>query len=127
MNVNDAFPSKYLKASDLKGQQPVVVIRGVEVEPVGQQREMRPVLYFEGKDKGLVLNKTNARNISALTGSDETGDWRGHSIRLYSTNVEFQGDTVEAIRVKAAPQNGRPAPPPEPPAGAGMTDDDIPF
>lgn len=125
-NINDAFPSNYLKASDLKGGQPVVVIDRLEFEPVGQQKEMKPILYFEGKEKGLVLNKTNAKNITNLAGTSETDDWTGFAIRLYSAHVEFQGDTVEAIRVKAAPAGAsrrKPEPEPEP----AITDDDIPF
>lgn len=129
-NINDAFPSNYLKASDLGGSSPIVTIDRVEFEPVGREKEMKAVLYFEGKDKGMVLNKTNAKNISGLVGSFETEDWSGFRIKLYATNVEFQGETVEAIRVKAAgPANGngarQSAPPPPPPAG--VTDDDIPF
>jgi hypothetical protein len=127
-NINEAFPSNYLKASDLGGASPVVTIDRVEFEPVGREKEMKAVLYFEGKDKGMVLNKTNAKNISGLVGSFETDDWAGFRIKLYATNVEFQGETVEAIRVKAAPANGnvtRPAAPPPP--VEPMTDDDIPF
>ena len=124
-NINDAFPSNYIKASDLKGGQPVVTIDRIEFEPVGQAREMKPILYFAGKEKGLVLNKTNAKNITHLVGSSETDDWIGCSIKLYATNVEYQGDTVEAIRVKAAPPNGRPVAPPPPPPD--IDDSDIPF
>ena len=132
-NINDAFPSNYLKASDLQGGQPVVTIDRVEFEAVGREKEMKPILYFAGKEKGLVLNKTNAKNVAHLTGSFQTEDWEGFNIRLYATNVEFQGDTVEAIRIKAAPANGsapaarrRPAPEPEPEPDP-ITDDDIPF
>lgn len=132
-NINDAFPSNYLKASDLGGQQPTVTIDRVEFEAVGREKEMKPILYFVGKEKGLVLNKTNAKNVAGLTGSFETEDWTGFAIRLYATNVEFQGDTVEAIRIKAAPVNGnRNAPaavrrPVEEPPMEPITDDDIPF
>lgn len=133
-NIDEAFPSNYLKASDLKGQQPIVSIDRVEFEPVGRAKEMKPILYFEGKDKGLVLNKTNSNNIKGLAGSSETDEWTGLRVRLYSTHVEFNGESVEAIRVKAAPPSGaapratRQAPPPvdtepmEP-----ITDDEIPF
>ena len=127
-NINDAFPSNYIKASDLKGGQPVVVIDRIEFEPVGQKKEMKPILYFEGKEKGLVLNKTNAKNIAGLTGTFETDDWVGFSIRLYATNVEFQGDTVEAIRVKAAPVGRQRTPAPEPePDLEPLDGSDIPF
>ena len=129
-NINDAFPSNYLKASDLQNQQPVVTIDRVAFEPVGRDKEMKPILYFSGKEKGMVLNKTNAKNIAGIVGSFETNDWAGARIKLYSAHVEFQGDTVEAIRVKAAPANGnggaRPVAPP-PQTMADITDDDIPF
>lgn len=129
-NIHDAFPSNYLKASDLKGGQPVVTIDRVEFEAVGRQKEMKPILYFAGKEKGVVLNKTNANNIANLVGSTETDDWKGCQIRLYSTHVEFQGESVEAIRVKAAGKavTRQTAPPPPPPDPAPeINDDDIPF
>jgi hypothetical protein len=147
-NINDAFPSNYLKASDLQGRQPVVTIDRVEFEPVGRTREMKPILYFAGKDKGVVLNKTNANKIASLTGSTLTEDWTGMRVTLFATHVEFQGETVEAIRIKAAPQgNGarpqaaavrpvaRPAPGREPAPAVNedfgpvenITDDEIPF
>jgi len=130
-NINDAFPSNYLKASDLHGAEPVVTIDRVTFEPVGRQREMKAVLYFAGKDKGLVLNKTNATKISQLTGSPETDDWAGMRIKLFPTETEFGGESVECIRIKAAPANGRPAalPPPPPPVSSESLDDsdDIPF
>ena len=131
-NIHDAFPSNYLKASDLKGLQPVVTIDRVEFEPVGRSREMKPVLYFAGKDKGMVLNKTNANKIAELCGSPETEQWRSCRVRLFVTHVEYQGETMEGIRIKAAPALAQPvaAPPPPPPPveeSAGLTDDDIPF
>lgn len=129
MNINDAYPSNYLSAGDLKGAQPVVTIDRVEVEPIGRGKEMKPVLYFAGKDKGMVLNKTNSKSISTLAGTAETDEWAGLRIRLYSAQVEFQGEMVNAIRVKAAPPNGNgatPPPPPTPPP-AHLTDEDIPF
>lgn len=137
MNINDAFPSNYLKASDIGEAQPVVTIDRVEVEPVGRQKEMKPVVYFAGKSKGIVLNKTNSKKIAEIAGSNDTDDWHGVQVRLFATEVDFQGETVEAIRVKAPatakrPQ-ARPAPKPEPmPVGepeyaAAIDDSDIPF
>lgn len=130
-NINDAFPSNYLKASDIRGAEPVVTIDHVATEEVGRQREKKAVLYFKGKEKGLVLNKTNATKISQLAGSSMTEDWDGFRVKLFATETEFGGETVECIRIKAAPANGaRPAPPPTPiaePQGDALTDSDIPF
>ena len=130
-NINEAFPSNYLKASDLKGRSIVVTIDRVEFEPVGQKREMKPVLYFAGKDKGIVLNKTNANKIMQLTETPVTEEWRGVAIMLYPSETSFQGDMVDCIRVKAAPPSAKrhtAAPVVEPEHEAPeLTDEDIPF
>jgi hypothetical protein len=123
-NINEAFPSKYLKPADIGDGQPTVVIKTVEFEAVGQDKEIRPVVYFVGKDKGMVLNKTNATTIATLTGSDETEEWPDFRIRLYSTTTQFQGKTVDTIRVKAAPAAGGKA---FAPASVDVDGSDIPF
>ena len=125
MNINEAFPSQYLKASDLKGRTITVEIDRVETEPVGQNKEMKLILYFIGKDKGLVLNKTNASKIASLLESQNTEDWHGCAIALYPTETSFQGDQVECIRVKSAPRQRQAAPPPPP--AEHIDDSDIPF
>lgn len=126
MNVNQAFPSQYLKVADVGDSEPVVTIERVELEEVGRTKEVKPVMYFAGKRKGLVLNKTNAKRIAELVGSPETEDWIGHRIRLFATSTEFSGETVECLRVKAA--NGAP-PAVVPPRVApdDLNADDIPF
>jgi hypothetical protein len=124
VDINTAFPSKYLRASDIGEQRPVVTIERVEMEPVGQSREMKPVVYFRGKDKGVVLNKTNAKKVIALAGgSTETDAWIGVQIRLYATEVPFQGEMVEAIRFMSPLSQpvAKPAPQEIP------DDDSIPF
>lgn len=128
-NINDAFPSKYLKAGDLHGQEPIVTIDRVEFEAVGRTREMKAVVYFVGKDKGLVLNKTNATKIANLAGTMETDEWHGHRIRLFATETEFGGDTVDCIRIKAAggTRQAPPPPPPPNPDAVPLDDSDIPF
>lgn len=111
MNINDAFPSNYLKASDLGESQPIVTIAEVKFEAVGRNKEMKAVVYFTGKTKGLVLNKTNAKKIADLVGSDDTDEWQGGKVKLYATETEFGGETVECIRVKDAvtKNGGKPA------------------
>lgn len=144
MKIGSAFPSKYLKAADLNGARILVTIDRVAAQDVGQvgSKEIKPVLYFKGKEKGLVLNKTNARKITAIAGTDETDSWTGKQIVIYPTETEFQGETVDCIRVAAPKVNntGKPTvPPPSPEPVAGeeygdpeaenfhASDDDVPF
>ena len=100
-SVNDSYPSKYLKASDLNDTPLTLQISDVSEETVGQgdQAEKKLVCYFRGEEKGMVLNKTNATTIADQLG-DETDDWIGQSITLFPTQVDFGGRQVEAIRVK---------------------------
>lgn len=143
MRIDSAFPSTYLKAADLQGRNVTVTISHVRMEDVGDDH--KPVLYFVGKEKGLALNKTNSNNISALYGY-ETDDWTGKPIELFEAQVDYQGKSVPAIRVRI-PRNGnghaKPATaapvlaPPVPPTSAMSTparyqtnddlNDEVPF
>ena len=107
MNIDKAYPSKYLKAGDVSETPKPFTITGAEIEEVGRDKEERLVLYFKGQDKGMVVNKTNANTIAKALGSKETDEWIGKTIRLYSTEVQFGDEMVEAIRVSLKP--GTPA------------------
>ncbi len=93
MNINDQFPSKYLKAADLQGRNVTVKMARVEQEKIGD--DMKLILYFQGKERGVVLNKTNANNIASLYGG-ETEDWYGmdgafqrksQALSIYSSTI----------------------------------------
>lgn len=109
-NINEAFPSKFLSAADLMGNTVRVQINNVIFEDVGRGADMRrkPVVYFFNKSKGLALNKTNANMIAAAYGN-ETENWRGAEVELFPTVVDFQGRSVDAIRVRVPPRSARPA------------------
>lgn len=123
MNINSAFPSKYLKAADLNGNAVKLTIREVRMENVGRTQDHKPVVYFMGKDKGLVLNRVNSNKIAEIAGSFDTEDWGGTVIAIYPTETEFAGETVECIRVKAPKANGAAPVPPPPPRPADDSDD----
>lgn len=122
VKTSAAFPSKYLKADDLQGKDVVVKIAKVTMEEFDSDRggnESKLIIAFAGKDKTLVCNKTNAKTIAKVLGSDETDDWIGKCITIGPREVEFQGEQVWAIRVSLkAPAVGGPAkakPSPVPP------------
>jgi hypothetical protein len=101
MRISGAFPSEYLKPAGLQGQKVLLKMSRVEMRDMGD--EVKPVLFFEGKEKGLVLNKTNANTISAAYG-DETDNWVGKEIVLYETPVEYQGQRRPGIRCFVPPR-----------------------
>ena len=128
MKINEAFPSKFLKAADLQGRHVRLQIHKVQLEDIGDDAA-KPVLYFQNKQKGLVLNRTNAQTITDAYG-DDTDHWTGCEVELFSTKVLFQSRMVDAIRLNIPPQQRAPAPTPptQAPAGGGKDfDDDIPF
>ncbi len=98
-SINDSFPSKYLKASDIPEEGITATMRLVTFEKIGaDDKGPKPVLFVEEYDKGIVINKTNATNIAKLYG-DETDDWPGKKVRIETAWVDFQGQSVEAIRI----------------------------
>lgn len=134
MKISDAFPSKFLKAADLPdGRDVRVQIDDVRLETLEQAGEDKPVCYFIGKQKGLVLNATNAAAISAVLG-DETEDWHGATILLFTASTSFGGRTVPCIRCRVPRPAARPAQQPEPapqvveePAADVFDEKEVPF
>ncbi len=128
MRISDAFPSKYLKAADLPHEVAVTIARIVLEDVSGDGSESRPVIYFEGKRKGLVLNRTNAHTIEQQLGyGDDTDGWIGQPLTLFPTSTTFRGSSVPCIRIRPridADGNVRATPPPAP---APILDAEIPF
>lgn len=99
MKISEMYSGgAFLKASDLRGRVSVQIAR-LAIEDFGG--ESKPVVYFVGKEKGLVLNKTNGNTIAAICG-DETDSWPGNNIVLFPTTTDFQGSRVPCIRVEAS-------------------------
>jgi hypothetical protein len=101
-NINDIYPSRYLKAADLGGATPTVSIARVVQELAGRARESKLVVYFVNKTKGLLLNKTNALALAAIAGSPETDHWVGLKVQLFATTATFGGQSYPVVRVQAA-------------------------
>lgn len=101
INMNDAFPSKWLKADDIE-QPTIVTIKDVTIESVGDD-ERKPVVWFREFDKGMVMNKTNANNVSGIYGPD-TDAWIGRTMEITTTMVDFQGRSTRALRLYPPPR-----------------------
>lgn len=99
MKAADVFTSKYLTYADLRGRDVTVTIDRVEMVsmPDGQRK---PAVFFQNKDRGLVLNKTNFNTIAEATGIDDSDNWSGKQITIYPSETEFQGRMVDCIRVR---------------------------
>ena len=143
MNINDLYPSKYLKSDDIGNQRITLQVGAIKLEEVAAGEPAKPIMYFNGKEKGVVLNKTNALLCAHCWGND-TDTWTGQWLDLFVEPKMFQGKVVNGLSVapklansnSGAQQpetpNAAPAAPqaPEPAAAVhGQVDpiDDIPF
>jgi hypothetical protein len=102
MRESDVFPSKYLTGAEIDGREVPVVIGSVVQEEVGMDKDKLAVVYFQKHEKGVVLNKTNWRNLAYAYG-DDSDDWAGQPAVLYTVIAHNPrtGEDGPSIRIKA--------------------------
>lgn len=102
-SIKELFPSRWLGASDLQGQDYTLVVRRVTIEELKQGSKTdataKPVVWFNDVQKGMVLNKTNAVVIARLYG-DDTDGWAGKPVTLYPARERAFGQDWDVIRVR---------------------------
>lgn len=136
--TSEMIESKYLRQADVPD--PLIVT----IEAVGQANIAREgdtpewkwtATFHEFPNKPLILNSTNIKLLEKACGSDDTDDWAGREVVLYTDeNVSFGGQIVGGLRIRkqqAAPQR-RTAPKPVAAATTaadpfGDMDSDIPL
>ena len=111
MKTSELTSSKYLKKEDFP-QPALVTIKDVRKENVAlpsQPKKERGVIYFNEYDKGMVLNSTNLKRAEKAAGSDDTELWVGKKLVVYvDEEVEFGGEIVGGLRVRAPKPQGKP-------------------
>ena len=95
-----------------EGQDLTLVIDYVRKENVtgnNGRNEQCMVAHFKGDVKPMILNRTNAKTITKVTGSPYIEDWASKAITLYADTTRFGGDIVECLRVRPyAPKQTNP-------------------
>jgi DNA polymerase III delta subunit len=101
-----SFDYRFISAEELD-KDTTVTISAVEQDEAfnGREKEAVTVLKFKGAKKGMILNKTNAKKISEVTGSPYIEDWIGCEITLTTATVSAFGQQVPAIRIKSNYKN----------------------
>lgn len=136
--VNDMIESKYLKQADVPD--PVIVtvtkIGKVNIAKEGDPPEEKWACRFREFNKPMLLNSTNIKLLEKACGSDDSDDWIGKEVILYTDDsVSFAGQVVGGLRIRkqqAAPARKPPTQAQHEPASYGDApmadmDDDIPF
>lgn len=106
--VSDLFPSRWLSADDLKGRSFELTIVKVTFEQVrdrfnvGQGNTTKACVWFDGAQKGLLLNKTQAMAIADITGSERFDKWPGKKIVIRAG--EYRGKRTIFVERPAGQQ-----------------------
>lgn len=101
-SIDDFFPSRWLKPQHITladGRRPVITVEIAAAGPemVYSQEERgdvpRLTVEFVGRDKRLIVNKTQAEAIAALCGRDYT-QWRGKRIAIQAGTAPSKRPTI---------------------------------
>ena len=99
------FNYEYLGSYSLDGKKEIIVTisKSAQEKVIGQQgrKEDCFVVYFKEFNKGMILNRTNARAIEKVASSGLIEDWIGVQVTLYvEKGVKAFGDVVDALRIR---------------------------
>lgn len=89
--------ANYMNANDVPSPINLKIV-SVDMETMRDDTEKLAV-SFEGSEKVLLLNKTNAEELAEAFG-DDSDAWIGKTVTLYTVRTLFQGKRVPAIRVR---------------------------
>lgn len=119
VDINSVYKnqSNKWKAEDLNGQAYDMVIGNIEI--IDFNDGAKACVYFQGDERGLVLNVTNKNTLVEMFGPD-TDDWVGQTVTMFPTTTTWNNKMVPCIRLmrpivhaNAAPQPVRQMPSPQ--------------
>lgn len=102
MNIGEVFPSKYLRGADLPaGKGALVQIETIVLESFwdaeSKSNIKKPVVFFTGHSKGMILSKSLAYKIAELLNSQDTEGWRGRTIVIYTERRLVYGKEKDVL------------------------------
>ena len=105
--VNEMIESRYLKQAD--APDPVIVtvskIGRINIAKDGDPPDDKWAVRFREFNKPMILNSTNIKLLEKACGSDDTDDWIGKEVILYTDDsVSFGGQVVGGLRIRKQQQ-----------------------
>jgi hypothetical protein len=95
-----------LVLATLRAASPGLKIGKVEIAELREKNgttKHKYVMLFEGVEKGLVINKTNALKLAEAYGK-QSSRWIGQAVQLYAEDTSFgKGVRVRPLRKPATP------------------------
>jgi hypothetical protein len=106
MKFSEAFSSRYLKAVDV----PEPVAATIKAAPdeiikgLDGKEQKKVVIYFAKKLKPLPLNKVNFESLVEISGSDDSADFPGTKVEVFSQRVQGPSGMTDGVRIRALPK-----------------------
>lgn len=129
--IGEMIESKYLKQSDVDDEVVVTVqkVGKANVAKKDDEPEYKWLVRFDEFPKPMVLNSTNIKRLAKACSSDDTDDWIGKQVILYvDPDVEFAGNVVGGLRIRASQPKAKSVPPANKTGGKfDDMNDDVPF
>ncbi len=105
MELDELYPSKYLRGSDLQGHFVNVKIERVALERFYDQQSRseieKLVVYLVGKKKALIAGKSLAYEIAGACKSNNTDTWPDQEFVLFTERKLIFGRELDVLRAKA--------------------------
>ncbi len=105
MEIDDLYPSKYLKGMDLQGHSVTLRIERVGLEKFYDQQSRaeveKLVIYFVGKQKAVIAGKSLSYEIANICGSKNTDGWVNKEIVLFTERKLIFGRELDVFRARA--------------------------
>lgn len=96
--------SRFLKHEELDGHDWDFTVDRVERQEIKDsegQKELKFVVFFREMEKGMILNATNMKTITKIMGTNESDDWVGKRITVYTKDdIEMGGELKSGLRVR---------------------------
>jgi hypothetical protein len=101
-DFDDMYGSKYFGVTDLHGKEPrrrIGKVDVVELKDKDGKPKKKVLVFFDGEEKTLPINKTNALKLAAAYGK-KYEKWIGATVELYS---EMTPLNKEGVRIRILP------------------------
>ncbi len=105
VDFDQLYPGRFLKSGELLGKKVTVTIADVaidELEGDDGKKKIHGIIYLQGKDKQIALNKTNGLCLRGMFGR-KLSDWIGKRVVIYQDKTRFGAETVDCIRIWGSP------------------------
>lgn len=103
--ISKEFPSRFLKGDEITGKEVPVTVKDIKKELVYSRQTNKKdevlVMYFQGKERGVVMKKERSTDMKAITGSDDTDGWIGKKVIMFTQKRKAKDGIFDVIRFKA--------------------------